>query len=83
MNQIQYGRLTKGYQNYLMCVPPSARDPNIDAHPTTPDLNRKIAKRRFQGLVAQWRRRLHLWDHVEVRRDPSSGAFYCERTSES
>ena len=51
--QIDYGKNTIGYQNYIAAVPKERRE--RFTHPSTPDVNTPIGKRQWDGLV---RRRL-------------------------
>lgn len=60
--QIDMGKNTIGYQNYVSCVPKRVRAPRNIIHPSTPDIAAKISKRNFDGRVKAWRRALHFWD---------------------
>eukprot|EP00741_Cyanophora_paradoxa_P007052 tig00001073_g6823.t1 len=60
--QIDLGKNTIGYQNYVKAVPKNKRrrtDPNT---PNTPDKTRVMPKRRWDQEVRAWRRALHEYD---------------------
>ncbi|KAL0205261.1 hypothetical protein P9112_000568 [Eukaryota sp. TZLM1-RC] len=59
--QIDFGKATSGYANYVNLVPRSQRGPN---HPKTPPLDLKISKKKWGYLCNQWRKALHLYDNV-------------------
>ncbi|CAL6314562.1 unnamed protein product [Bathycoccus prasinos] len=54
--QIDYGKNTLGYAEYLKEVPKSRRSRR---HPKTPDISLKVSKRAFNGIVKRWRQALH------------------------
>ncbi|KAG7282701.1 hypothetical protein CRUP_017627 [Coryphaenoides rupestris] len=58
--QIQYGKNTSGYQNYLQQIPKHLRDHKFQ--PSTPIKYRKYSRRSWDMQVRMWRRALHLWD---------------------
>lgn len=66
--QLMIGKETDGYINYRRIV--SKRD-RRRWHPRTPDPLEEISRRRFNGKVSKWRRKLHSWDFL---RSPSISA---------
>jgi len=67
LKQINFGKNTVAYQTYLEKVPRCKR--KRGQHPFTPDINRKMSKRAFSGLVKAWRRQLHNWDSASDKAD--------------
>jgi len=57
--QLSIGKNTWGYQNYIRAV---CKNKRSSWHPRTPDAMERISKRRFNGKVKVWRRKLHFWD---------------------
>lgn len=57
--QIDYGKNTIGYDNYIQAVPKEQREPH---HPRTPKKHMKYSRRAWDGLVRQWRIQLHKYD---------------------
>ncbi len=57
--QIEYGKNTDGYRNYVAKVP---KDQRVKGMPSTPDKYQKCSKRSWDGQVRKWRRQLHAYD---------------------
>ncbi|KAL1380234.1 hypothetical protein pipiens_014364 [Culex pipiens pipiens] len=57
--QIDYGKNTLGYENYLRQVP---REQRTKEHPKTPPKHIKYSRRAWDGLVRVWRKKLHCFD---------------------
>lgn len=64
--QIDYGKNTKGYAEYLKTVPIGKRMPN-DIH--TPKKNRKFSRRSWDAQIKLWRKKLHEWDPPKSEED--------------
>jgi len=60
--QIDIGKNTPGYQNYLKLVPRSQRK---RGNPQTPHKYQVCSKRSWDGQIRKWRRLLHKFDPVE------------------
>lgn len=57
--QIDYGKNTLGYENYLKQV---SRDKRTKDHPKTPPKHIKYSRRAWDGLIKVWRKKLHCFD---------------------
>lgn len=57
--QVDYGKNTLGYENYLKQVP---RDQRTKDHPKTPPKHIKYSRRAWDGVVKVWRKQLHCYD---------------------
>lgn len=57
--QIEYGKNTDGYRNYVAKVP---KDQRVKGMPSTPEKFQKCSKRSWDGQVRKWRRQLHAYD---------------------
>uniref|UniRef100_A0A2M4BWG5 Putative replication-associated histone mrna stem loop-binding protein n=1 Tax=Anopheles marajoara TaxID=58244 RepID=A0A2M4BWG5_9DIPT len=57
--QIDYGKNTLGYTNYIEQVP---RDERTKDHPRTPQKHLKYSRRGWDALVKIWRKQLHCFD---------------------
>eukprot|EP01063_Lacrimia_lanifica_P035520 TRINITY_DN6793_c0_g1_i1.p1 TRINITY_DN6793_c0_g1~~TRINITY_DN6793_c0_g1_i1.p1 ORF type:complete len:722 (+),score=227.27 TRINITY_DN6793_c0_g1_i1:123-2288(+) len=64
--QLNLGKQTRGYCNYIAAVPKDSRDANNPDHVVTPRANWDVSKRKFDAFVRLWRRVLHNWDEVDV-----------------
>ncbi|XP_050504356.1 histone RNA hairpin-binding protein isoform X2 [Diabrotica virgifera virgifera] len=60
--QIDYGKNTLGYDEYLKQVPKDERQPE---QPKTPNKYIKYSRRGWDGLIKQWRLLLHQYDPLE------------------
>lgn len=60
--QIDFGKNTIGYDNYIKTVPRHERKPD---DPMTPNKRRIYSRRGFDGLIKQWRLKLHKYDPSE------------------
>ena len=77
LKQINLGKDTKGYCNYLKLVPKHKRSRNYQEHPRTPDHTLAISNRNWLGQIRVWREALHKFDDVtfeddELRKYPLS-----------
>lgn len=57
--QIDFGKNTIGYDNYIRDVPKAMRKPD---QPRTPPLHIRYSRRAWEGIVKKWRIQLHDWD---------------------
>ncbi|KAF2899196.1 hypothetical protein ILUMI_06983 [Ignelater luminosus] len=57
--QIDFGKNTVGYDNYIRTVPKDNRKAD---DPATPNRHMKYSRRAWDGLIKQWRLRLHKYD---------------------
>lgn len=71
VKQIEYGKRTQGYVNYIAQVPRKQRGAS---DPRTPDTTQRCSKRAWDGQVRKWRRLLHAFDDAG---SDSSGAEPC------
>jgi len=55
--QILYGKNTESYKKYLEIVDKEKRSPRM---PRTPNVKCKMNRRQWDGLVRNWKRRIHL-----------------------
>jgi len=59
MRQIDIGKATDGYQNYIKRVPKHERQWH---HPRTPDPKYKMPNKHWKAAINQWRAALHKFD---------------------
>ncbi|ETN64047.1 replication-associated histone mRNA stem loop-binding protein [Anopheles darlingi] len=57
--QIDYGKNTLGYTNYIEQVP---RDERTKDHPRTPQKHFKYSRRGWDAMIKIWRKQLHCFD---------------------
>nr|CAH7750196.1 unnamed protein product [Callosobruchus chinensis] len=57
--QIDYGKNTIGYDNYIKKIPKDKRTPE---DPQTPNKYMKYSRRAWDGLIRKWRLQLHKYD---------------------
>ncbi|XP_043192834.1 serine/arginine repetitive matrix protein 1-like isoform X2 [Amphibalanus amphitrite] len=57
--QLDYGKNTLCYQEYIDTVPKHKREP---FHPRTPVKTRKTSRRRWDSAIKNWRIHLHYWN---------------------
>ena len=57
--QVDFGKNTLGYRNYLTAKPKGLRE---KSDPVTPDPRSFCSKRSFDGQIRKWRRELHIYD---------------------
>jgi len=57
--QIDYGKNTISYDNYVLKVPKDSRPTYL---PRTPDKNIKYSRRQWDGLIKAWKLRIHAWN---------------------
>ncbi|XP_037026906.1 histone RNA hairpin-binding protein-like [Bradysia coprophila] len=67
--QIDYGKNTIGYDNYIQQIP---RNKRTKDHPWTPPKQFKYSRRAFDGLIKVWRTKLHCFDNATNDADGSS-----------
>jgi len=57
--QIDYGKNSVAYDNYVNKVPKDKRSFNL---PRTPDKNVKYSRRQWDGLIKAWKLQIHSWN---------------------
>ena len=62
--QIDYGKNTIGYDNYIKAVPKKKRRGYKYNEPNTPDKQEKYSMRQWRGINNAWRRCLHNYDNI-------------------
>lgn len=70
--QIDYGKNTLGYDNYVKQVP---RDQRTKDHPKTPPKHLKYSRRAWDGLIKVWRKKLHCFDPNPKSEADNSNTF--------
>lgn len=67
--QIDLGKDTKGYYNYIRLIPKHKRSRDYKVHPRTPDHTQAISNRNWQGQTRVWREALHKFDDVIIENE--------------
>ena len=67
--QLDYGKNTEGYKNYIKLWSKFSRRPGM---PQTPDKTIGYSHRRWLGLMTKWRKALHKWDTLDNAPAPKS-----------
>lgn len=62
--QIDYGKVTVDYEEYLDAVPKSQRGPS---HPRTPEKFQKTSRRGFDSQIKSWKIKIHNWKGGEEK----------------
>ena len=62
--QIDYGKVTVDYEEYLDAVPKSQRGPS---HPRTPEKFQKTSRRGFDSQIKSWKIKIHNWKGAEEK----------------
>uniref|UniRef100_A0A7S1J603 Histone RNA hairpin-binding protein RNA-binding domain-containing protein n=1 Tax=Eutreptiella gymnastica TaxID=73025 RepID=A0A7S1J603_9EUGL len=65
--QVEFGKVTEGYKNYLKLRP---RERRTKHEPQTPNALQKCSKRSWDGQIRKWRQQLHKYDDVDVSHIP-------------
>jgi len=64
--QIDYGKVTVDYEDYLNEVPRDERKP---LHPRTPDKYQKASRRHFDSQIKNWKKAIHSWRDLGEKSD--------------
>lgn len=67
--QIDYGKVTVDYEDYLNEVPRDERKP---LHPRTPDKYQKASRRHFDSQIKNWKKAIHSWRDLGEKSDNRS-----------
>eukprot|EP00118_Oscarella_pearsei_P026119 m.309427 g.309427 ORF g.309427 m.309427 type:complete len:280 (+) comp46459_c0_seq1:128-967(+) len=70
--QLDYGKNTLAYQNYIRLISKDQRGPE---DPVTPEKSSGCSKRAFDGRLKIWRRKLHAWDPPKCSADENEEEF--------
>ena len=74
--QVRFGKNTVGYRCYVALVPKRHREENNQDHPHTPTTHLEYSKRGWDATLTQWRRTLHVWDHMESEVAKMTGSVW-------
>ena len=67
--QIDYGKVTVDYEEYLNAIPKSERK---HFHPRTPDKFQKMSRRGFDSQIKTWKINIHNWQNLGPKKGTHS-----------
>jgi len=76
--QIDYGKVTVDYEEYVTEIPRHARE---RYHPRTPDKYQKTSRRSFDSQIKNWKLKIHKWRTLEPTTDDNTDHQYASRRS--
>ena len=59
---IDMGKVTKKYAEYILRIPKPLREKH---HPRTPNKFRLVSRRAWDGMIKKWRKHIHNYEDME------------------